>query len=306
MNAGDLVRFLVSRSSFPLAALVAGVVAHPASAGACSVGALTIWQSYPASDAIGVPTNIVPILYTDGSQQDLIMRRADGTPVAVEVSREDLDGYRLRPLSELEPLTDYELVFGTARLPFQTGEGPAPVPEELTVPDFRATRVSYRPDSRESTCGPTEFVCGATTSVGTLFEVRVGADVMLSDSVDDPNALLLMAPVYGAFVSSDECLDIYARDVRGGRSAPLTLCGDEIAVIDIGGLPPPGIDCSEALAIAEREPGSDPSPSSPTTIEATDMGCGFSPAAPGRGADPWPLASALGLLALNLLRRRQR
>jgi hypothetical protein len=305
MNERRLVRCPVLgplRFCFPLAALAASVAAHPAAANACTLGYQTIRQSYPPNEATGVPTNVVPILYTDGSHQDLLLRRADGMPVAVELTSEGLDGYTLRPLRELEPLTDYELVFGTARVPFETGEGPSPVPEDLTVPDFRATRVSYLSGG---SCGRGELVCGATAaSAGMLFEVRVGSDVLLSDRVIDPSRLLQMVPVYGKLESSDECFDVYARDVRGRRSAPLTLCGDEITVVEIGEVEPPGIDCNEAVAIAAGELPNYPYPSPLQVSDGTDAGCSFSAAAGQRGARSWALASALGLLVATLKRCR--
>jgi hypothetical protein len=284
-----------------LTALAAGIAAHATPADACTIGIGLIWQSYPASEATDVPTNVVPILYTDGSRDDVLLRRADGTPVAVEVTREDPDGYILRPLRELEPLTDYELGYGPARVQFQTGEGPSPVAQELSMPEFSATRVSY---PIGGTCGRSEFVCGATESAGLLFEVRLGGDVMLSDRVLDPSQLFSMAPVFGSFQSTDECLDVYARDVRGRRSAPLTLCGDELAVVDIGDVPPAPIGCDEAVAIAEGELPNYPRPSPPVVVHAVDSGCGFSGATGRRAPDSWAFVSALGLLLAGLNRRR--
>jgi hypothetical protein len=286
-----------------LAALAGGVAVYAAPADACTIGIGLIWQSYPVNEATGVPTNVVPILYTDGSGEDVLLRRSDGTPVAVEVTREDPDGYVLRPLRELEPLTDYELMYGPARVQFQTGEGPVPVSDELDMPDFRATRVSYPTGGN---CGMSEFVCGATASAGLLFEVRVGGDVMLSDRVLDPSQLFQMAPVFLSFQSPDECLDVYARDVRGRRSAPLTLCGDELTVVEIGDAPPSPIDCDEAVAIAEGEVPNYPRPSPPVVVNAIDTGCGFSPAPHQHAAGRWVFVSALGLLLTHLKRRSPR
>jgi hypothetical protein len=305
MKARVLSRRLVAEAVRPvvlLAALAAGVALYAAPAGACTIGVGLIWQSYPANEATGVPTNVVPILYTDGSRNDVLLRSADGTPVAVEVTREDPDGYLLRPLRELEPLTDYELMYGPAGVRFQTGEGPAPVADELDMPDFRATRVSY---PIGGTCGMSEFVCGATESSGLLFEVRLGGDVMLSDRVLDPSQLLEMAPVFVSFQSPDDCLDVYARDVRGRRSAPLTLCGDELAVVEIGEVPPSPIHCDEAVAIAQGELPNYPRPAPPIVVNAIDSGCGFSPA-PRQQAGAWVSVSALGLLLTHLKRRRTR
>jgi MYXO-CTERM domain-containing protein len=305
MKARVLSRWLVPGAVRPvvlLAALAAGVAVHADPADACTIGIGLIWQSYPASEATGVPTNVVPILYTDGSQDDVLLQRADGTPVAVEVKQEDPDGYILRPLRELEPLTDYELMYGPARVQFQTGEGPAPVTAELDTPDFRATRVSY---PIGGTCGRSEFVCGATASAGLLFEVRLGDDVMLSDRVLDPSQVFEMAPVFLSFRSPDDCLDVYARDVRGGRSAPLTLCGDELAVVEIGAPPPSPIDCDEAVAIAEGEVPNYPRPGPSVVVNAIDSGCGFSPA-PRQHAAGWVFVSALGLLLAHRKRRSTR
>lgn len=306
MKARVLSRCLAAGALRPvvlIAALAAGVAVSAAPADACTIGIGLIWQSYPANEATGVPTNVAPILYTDGSRSDVLLRSADGTPVAVEVTQEDPDGYVLRPLRDLEPLADYELMYGPARVQFQTGAGPAPVADELDMPDFRATRVSY---PAGGTCGSREFVCGATESAGLLYEVRLGGDVMLSDRVLDPSQLFEMTPVFLAFQSPDDCLDVYARDVRGGRSAPLTLCGDELAVVEIGDVPPAPIGCDEAVAIAEGELPNYPRPSPPVVVNAIDSGCGFSPAPRQHAAGAWVFVSALGLLLAHLKRRPRR
>jgi hypothetical protein len=115
MNARGLSRWFVPQAVRPVvlrAMLVTGVAVHAAPADACSIGIGLIWQSYPAREATAIPTNVAPILYTDGSYDVVSLRRADGAPVAVEVTAEDPNGYVLRPLLELEPLTDYELVYG--------------------------------------------------------------------------------------------------------------------------------------------------------------------------------------------------
>jgi hypothetical protein len=151
----------------------------------------------------------------------------------------------------------------------------------------------------------TEFVCGATASAGMLFEVRVGGDVMLSDRVLDPSRLFSMATVFGSFQGSDECLDVYARDVRGRRSAPLTLCGDELSLVELGDVPSAPIGCDEAVAIAEGELPSEPQ-GPPVVVNAVDSGCGFSPAARQQAAGAWVFVSALGLLLAHLKRRSAR
>lgn len=312
MNARGFCRRLelgalrpVARLAAWLAPLIAGVVVQATPAEACSVGIGRIMQSYPADEATGVPTNVVPILYTDGSSDTVLLRDADGTPVAAELTREDPDGFVLRPLRELEPLADYELVYGTAHLAFQTGEGPAPVADELEVPDFHATRVSHPTGGN---CGMREFVCAAVASESLLFELRVGGDIMLSDRVSDASQLLKIEPVLGSFESPDECLDVYARDVRGRRSSPLTLCGDEVTAVEIGELPSlsTSIDCDEAVAIAEGELPNYPRPSPPVVVHAIDSGCRLSPAARQPAAGAALFGSALALLAARLKRRRAR
>jgi hypothetical protein len=312
MNARELCRRLELGALRPvallgarLAPLVAGVVVQTAPAEACSVGIGRILQSYPTYEATGVPTNVVPILYTDGSFDTVLLRGADGTPVAAEITREDPDGFVLRPLRELEPLADYELEYGTVHLAFQTGEGPAPVADELAVPDISATRVSHPTGGN---CGMKEFVCAAAASEGLLFELRVGGDIMLSDRITDASQLLKLEPVLGSFQSPDECLDVYARDVRGRRSSPLTLCGDEVAVVEIGELPSlsTSIGCDEAVAIAEGEVPNYPRPSPPVVVHAIDSGCRLSPAARQSAAGAALFGSALGLLVARLKRRRAR
>jgi hypothetical protein len=296
-------RFPSWRSVVPLAALFASIAAPPATAHACTFAAVSLYQSYPGRESTGVPTNVVAFAYTDGSSGPLLLRRSDGTPVPSEVTLADPSGLDLRPLAELEPFTNYELVYGTDRVPFQTGAGPADAPAELAPPDFSATRVSYL----QGTCGRLEFVCGATTAAaGTLLEVRAGDEVLLSDAVLEPDVLLSMAPAYGRLAAADECLSVRARDVRGRRSAPLTLCGDEVASLELGELAP-SIDCDQALAIYEGDV-PDPSVRTRAAISPAATGdCSFSPAPPGATARPWAFASALALLGGTLkLRRRTR
>ena len=202
----------------------------PAPAAGCSYGQVLLEASYPSRDDVDVPTNAVLFVYGSFTQ-DLLLQRASGEIVPIDVQPAEPSGLDLRPRRELDPLQRYQLRlaspppdYNDVILEFTTAAGPAAVPEALSAPALDLTVLSYGFGS----CGIQNGLCLETSSApGTTIEVRIGKEVL----PDGAGAPYPRYRLYGGEVREGDCVEARARDVRGGaarrlpRSAALTSSG---------------------------------------------------------------------------------
>jgi hypothetical protein len=218
-----------------LSALLGTAVALvPAPARACSWGQVLIEASYPRGDAEAVPTNAVLFVYGSSllAPEELQLLDESGQRLAFEVHAAVPSGFDLAPLEELQPNQTYQLLPSDPSLgpllEFTTGSGPAAVPESLSAPELEVVHLSYAVGS----CGVLGGLCvESSLAANTTLEVRVGNEVLERGA--DPAWPLHRA--YSQPLSDSDCVEVRARDVRGHRSAPRTVCGDAIARFELQG-----------------------------------------------------------------------
>lgn len=256
------------------ALLGAAVTLAPAPAGACSWGQVIVEASYPRAGALDVPTNAVLFLYGPGvtTTEELQLLDASGRSVALEVRAAMPSGFDLTPLQPLQPNQTYQLLpSGSpyALLEFTTGSGPAAVPEGLSAPELDVVQFSYS----LGTCGVLAGLCVDTsTAPDTTLEVRVGSEVLGPGS--GPPWPLYRA--YSQALANDDCVEVRARDVRGHRSEPRTLCGSDIARFELSGATDVQYNCDNYL---DYVPGGAPrpEPESASPQPAAPVGAGATP-----------------------------
>lgn len=221
-------------SLLPAALLAAAVALHSAPAAACSYALRAIDASYPEAGAVGVPVNAVLFVYGHSlSAAAVQLLEDDGTDVPVQIEPAEPSGFDVRPLSPLEPERTYELraltVQGNIDPPvrFTTGTGPAAIPERVETPELDLAVLLYPPGP----CGEQQGLCLDTAAPpGTTLEVRIGEEVLLTAPPSYPSTWF---GAYGTYLSETQCLEVRARDVRGRRSAPRTVCGADAHRIEV-------------------------------------------------------------------------
>lgn len=225
------------RSARPLlfgAALLAGAGLEPRSASACSYAQVTLEASYPAFNAVDVPTNAVLFVYgTLPAIDSLVLLDAAGVPTPFDARPVDRSGYDLLPREELAAGQRYRLTLldepsaPTDFLVFTTGSGPAAVPDQLAPPPALDARVL---EYNFATCGLITGICLTETPLppSTTLEVRVGDEVLASNLPTFP-----LHRAYNQPIASDACITARLRDIRGNRSEPTSVCGDAIAHIQL-------------------------------------------------------------------------
>jgi len=262
-----------------------------------------------------VPTNVV--LFADGSELDptafeLSDERGGSIPIGVRAVA--AGGFDIEPSAELAPYQTYLLTVPGARegvinsITFTTGGGPGAVPDTLAAPHWNPVLVSREFGS----CGMLYSVCtGARAAPDAMLEGRIGRESL---GVQPDGASMMRT--FGGDVLDGECVTIRARDIRGHRSDPVTICSDTLQRYDAGVGPdgePTSLDCDAVIsrfAGAEQhhddgvspppvELGSTPAPTEVVGAERTGGGggCAFSTGAPGAAASWLALAGALAALA---------
>jgi hypothetical protein len=289
------------------AALGVSSLARPARA--CSFLEVAIESSYPASGAVGVPTNVV--LYVSGEQvvpDWLSLESATGERVATSIRRVLPTGFDVTPAIELEPNQHYLLVYpnidsigpSTVSIEFETGDGPA-APALLPPPELAGAVVL---GATETAC-PYARLCLEPGGSGTaLFAAH--PEIQLSEW----QASGTLGGLYGMAYVPDDCLQVWRRDALGNRSEVVELCGADVpsfAVSARAGLP----SCQEfrhdllAAANPDADAAADANPDADAAAAADAAGCSL--AAPGtRASSGVCLGSVLALLAAVGVRRRRR
>jgi len=266
---------LLGRSCFrwaaPSALLAAAVLLLPAPAQACSWGQVVLESSYPRLNAVDVPTNAVLFVYGPELRpaafpalvpDELQLVDESGQSVAFDIQAVVPSGFDLAPLQPLQPNQGYELVRGGPSpyplLEFTTGSGPAAVPESLSAPTLDVVHFSYPAGS----CGVLAGLCvEASAAPNTTLELRVGNEVLAPGAgFPSPHRRAYAQPL-----ADSECVEVRARDVRGHRSAPRTVCGEAIARFEL----PPDFDvaytCDNYLDYVGR-PAPQPELATPATV----------------------------------------
>lgn len=241
-----------------LRALSASVLAlcacvYSARAVACSSTVVIIGASYPEAGAVDVPTNAVVFFY--GPQlksNDVELVDDAGNVVPTEARVVQPSGIDLVPQEELAPNRKYQLravdTNEPAAVEFTTGAGPVDRPEVLEILESELLLL----DHSLGTCGKVTGLCvNASPPPNTTLEIRVGEEV-LGDGVDASQ------PLYRAYlapVTSDECISVRVRDVRGNRSEPTQVCGKDVRRAQ---LPEPSggssrYTCDDYVATSETE-----------------------------------------------------
>jgi hypothetical protein len=186
-----------------------------------------------------VPTNAVLFVYGPELTSPGSVQLVDelGEVVPIEVQPVVPSGLDVTPLSDLSPERRYELravgSYGSDSVPFTTGSGPALVPERMSAPEFDVVQFSYSLGS----CGTLAALCMETSPAAqTTLEARVGAEVLAlgaAGPVPPPGTPQPLSRAYSQPLSDSDCVEVRARDVRGRRSAPRTLCGEAIARFEL-------------------------------------------------------------------------
>jgi len=270
----DLPRRSCFRWAAPSAFLAAAVsLLPPAPARACSWGQVILESSYPRLNAVDVPTNAVLFVYgpelrpaaypAELVPDELQLVDESGQSVAFDIQAVVPSGFDLAPLQPLQPNQRYQLVPGGPSpyplLEFTTGSGPAAVPESLSAPALDVVQFSYALGS----CGVLAGLCvEASAAPNTTLELRVGNEV-LAPGAGLPSPL---ARAYSQPLADSDCVEVRARDVRGHRSAPRTVCGEAIARLE---LPPDNFEvpytCDNYLDYVGR-PTPQPEVATPATV----------------------------------------
>jgi hypothetical protein len=272
---------LLARSRFRWAGLSAYLAAAvsllPAPARACSWGQVILESSYPRLDAVDVPTNAVLFVYGPELRpaafpglvpDELQLVDESGQSVAFDIQAVVPSGFDLAPLEPLQPNQSYQLVPGGPSpyplLEFTTGSGPAAVPESLSTPELDVVQFSYALGS----CGVLAGLCvEAAAAPNTTLELRVG-DEVLAPGAGLPSPL---SRAYSQPLADGDCVEVRARDVRGHRSAPRTVCGEAIARLE---LPPDNFEvaytCDNYLDYVGR-PTPQPELATPATVPVGEV-----------------------------------
>lgn len=252
MKARNRFASNVSAALVVLGASATGIAMLPASAHACSCGPTPIWASFPVNDTIDVPLNSALIIRGYFDPATLTLKNDDGVSVPFAVTHGPGAGAcegetgELIPNAPLEPNTHYVLHaelepgFGneTSEVSFTTGTATIPN-DPLATPTLHATFV--RGNTVGNSCLAEVQGCigvgdassveitlrkGDAVLVRTIQSRTAGNDSGVGDLVIENDAII---------TSSNEvpdCIELRARDAAGRRSAPVTLCNDELTVRD--------------------------------------------------------------------------